>query len=186
MMTKRRVQPPTSSKLFGGRSLGFLGICILLFASLSVLESCGSSQVVTSLEVVIVSAEAAVTALGATGTIPPATVVTLDAYLKSTMQATLFASTELQSSDPPAVKATKIVQQFAAIAAPNLPPGTPAAIVAVIQAVTSAVAGFLQTIQPAAAQPAARPAMKITFSPADENKLVSIHSRAQALIAKLP
>lgn len=154
-----------------------IGVSALLFQM-----GCGSNQVVTSLQLVIAAAEAAMTTLEATGQIDPATATKITNYLTAVSTATSYAATELQSSDTPAQKATKIVQEFASVTAPVLPPGTAQTIISVVQAVTQAVANFLASIQPASAV-SGSPAL--TLSSADRSKLQSIHARSEALKTRI-
>jgi|SRR5271166_1575886 len=167
------------------RSLAFLLLCVLVLMSFGFLTGCGTSQVVNTLEAVIASAEVAVATLGATGTVPAGTVTSLDAYLKAIASATAFASTELASTDSPAVKATKIALEFGMVVAPVLPPGIAQTVVVVIQAVTQAVANFLAAIQPAAAVAAAHAPATMNLSSSDKVRLAAIGQRAQALLQKL-
>jgi hypothetical protein len=163
------------------------GCLIAILFSIMALTGCGVSNVTTTLEIVITSAETAVGVLGATGTIPPAVVTQVDTYLTLVSQATSFAATELASSDSSAVKADKIIAQFASISAPILPPGIAQTIVAVIQAVANAVANFLNTIQPAATTGIHRASIpsSIKISSADKNTLSQIKLRADALTLKI-
>jgi hypothetical protein len=159
------------------RSIGFLLLCIVLLFCFGFLVGCGTSQVVSTLDAVVASAQAAVSVLGAAGQIPPGTVALIDTYLKAVSQAAMFASTEINSSDSTAVRITKIVQQFAMITAPNLPAGTAQNIVAVIQAVTQAIASFLTNLQPVGVGTTA----SIRFSKSDLARLGAIHTKAQAV-----
>ena len=170
-------------RYFNSKSAGFLLLCVLALALSGFLVGCGTSSIVTALEAVIAAAEAAVATLGAVGTIPPATVTLLENYLTSVSEATAFASTELASNDSPAVKATKIIQQFAMIAAPILPPGTAQVVVDVIQAVTKAIANFLSQIE--APKTATANLSKLTLSDSDRAKLGKIHERATELEVKV-
>jgi len=144
------------------------------------LTGCGSSNVVTALELVTAASEAAIGALEATGQIPPGTAMQIDQYLAEVSTATQFASTELTSTDTTAVKTAKIAAQFANIAAPDLGPGTAQAIVQVVAAVAKAVSSFLATIQP----PPAQPLPKAVMSENDKEKLQAIRSRAAVVYSR--
>lgn len=172
------------NRAFNLRSFGFLAASVVLFVALGFLQACGTNQVITTLETVVTASETALNVLAATGAIPAATVTIADAYLKSVDQAAVFAAQELQSSDSPALKITKIVQQFAMIAQPNLPPGTAQTIVSIIQAVTTAVENFLKSIQPASATAAAKiPNFK--FSASDLERLKAIQAKAESQVQTL-
>jgi len=108
---------------------------------------CSQSQVTTTLDLVVTAADAAVSVLQSTGTLPPGTASLITGYLGQVTTGVEFATTELASTDSTAVKAAKITQEFAMIVVPNLPPGTGAAIVSVVASVAQAVANFLSTLQ---------------------------------------
>lgn len=166
---------------------------IPLLVSLLILQGCAIS-VTSTLQLVIAAAEAAIPV------IDPAAASVAMPYLKAVSQAVSFASTELASADTSAVKAEKIITQFATIAAPNLPPGISQTIVSAVLAVTSAVGNFLATIQTAAPPAVAATAVRIsgraapkptavpkqiTVSAKDQQALLAIRARADALAAKI-
>ena len=161
----------------------YLALALAAFLILD-LTSCGSAQVVTTLEAVVASGEVAVSTLATIGTIPPATAALINQYLKAVDQAAIFASTELASADTPAVKATKIAQQFAGVIAPTLPLGTAQVVLSVVQAVIGAVANFLTAIQPATTVTAAK-SVNLKLSAGDVAKLAAIHARAEALLVRI-
>lgn len=164
--------------------LGILGA--LLIVLILTLASCGASSVITGLELVTDAAEAAVTALAATGQIPAPTVTLIDNYLSQVSSATEFAVTELESTDTTAVKASKIIGQFAMIVAPDLPPGIAQGIVAAIQSVAKSVASFLATLgSPGTAPTAAQKLPNLKLSDSDRGRLDKIRVRAQAVKAKV-
>ncbi len=127
-----------------------LALCLALIG-------CSPSQVVATLQAVVVATEAAVAALSASGVVIPSSVM---AYLQAVNTATGCASTEIASTDTDAQKAVKIAACFTSAVKPVVPAGTPALIVGVIQSVDAAVAAFLANyhvqvaIVPRALQPA--------------------------------
>lgn len=166
-------------------------LIVPLIFGLMTLVGCGLS-VTNTLQLVIAAAEAAVSVAS------PAEAVVVNPYLLAVSQATSFAASELASTDSTANKVEKIVNQFATIAAPQLPAGTPQKIVAVIKAVDTAVVNFLASIQvpsptpsrlanahAAAVKVAAVTPKSIKVSAADLKKLAAIKARAEALAAKL-
>lgn len=147
----------------------------VVLAALFALVSCGSNQVLTTLQLVVASSEAAVAALEAGGTIDPNTAAKIENYLTSVSTAASFAATELASSDSTAVKAAKIVQEFATVTAPDLPAGTPQVILTTVNAVVQAVLNFLATVQPAPT------AAAIKISEQDKAALKTLQVRADAV-----
>ena len=79
-------------------------------------------------------------------------------YFTSVTNAVDFATTELESADSGAVKFTKIAEQFAMIAKPDLPSGTAQTTVLTIEAVATAVQNFLKTIAASSAELQSTPA----------------------------
>lgn len=171
---------------------------ILVALMLMSLVGC-TNNVTTTLQLVVVAAEAAVDTLGSTGTIPPAVAKQIDAYLLATSDGVSFATDELTSTDDPGIKAAKIAQKFAAITAPNLPAGTPQNIVAVVAAVSKAVLTFLSTVQSTKAvlvkdsgfstafadTNQTNKAKRMKMSSGDRAKLKNIKDRAEALRRKI-
>ena len=122
----------------------FAKFSVELFAAVLImlgLTACSQSQVTETLDLVIAAADAAVSVLA------PGTAALITPYLSEVSAAVDFATTELASDDSAAIKAAKIAQQFATIAAPNLPPGTAQVIVQAVAAVGKAVITFLGSLQ---------------------------------------
>lgn len=163
-------------------------LIIVALAILS-LTACSGNQVTTTLQLVVVAAEAAVDTLGSTGSISQDVVQQIDGYLLATSDGVQFATDELASTDAPAVKASKIAQKFAGITAPNLPPGTPQTVLAVVSAVSKAVLTFLSTVQQSQAELVAHPEYATAFAgepkskmpKATDKKLKDIKARAERL-----
>ena len=171
-------------------------ICLtaVLLALSVALTACSQSSVTLTLDLIVTAADAAVGVMQSTGQIPPGTATMITNYLGDLTTAVDFATTELASSDTAAVKAAKIAQEFAMIAAPNLPPGTASAIVSTIQAVAKAVANFLASVQTAALNIQAVPAGANAFAgksgtlklnSADMKALPKIKARNAVVKAKL-
>ena len=151
------------------------------------------SQVTTTLDLVVAAADAAVTALQATDQLPPGSAALLNTYLSDVTAAVDYATAELASADTPAVMASKITAEFAAIAVPQLPPGVAAAVGVTIQAVANAVAKFLSSIQATAAALTATPdgaraffaSGKLKLTRGDRAALPKIRAKNAAVKAKL-
>jgi hypothetical protein len=116
------------------------------------------SSAVTETLALIVSASSA-----AIDVVDPALASVVTPYFTEVTNAVDFATTELASSDSGAVKATKIAQQFAMIAAPSLPKGTAQTVVLAIEAVATAVQNFLKTISASSAELQSTPAGASAF-----------------------
>lgn len=121
-------------------------ILAAILAGTLALASCSQSQVTVTLDLVVTAADVAVSTLQSTGALPPGTATVIQGYLGSVTTAVSFATTELASADTGAVKASKIAAEFAMLAVPNLPAGTPQVIGETLQAVASAIANFLATL----------------------------------------
>jgi hypothetical protein len=169
------------------------GLAVVLLMSLA-LVGCSSSAV-RDLQLVVAASEAVVAALETSGVIPAPIGAAVNVYMGQVSEFVTFATTELASSDSSAVKASKIAAEAAAVAKPDLPPGTPNLIATAIQAVAASLGTFLGNIQATAAvisHPSygnsffAEKAAKLKISKADEKKLAELHARALVLKAKFP
>lgn len=175
-----------------------LSIAALLIAALA-LVGCGQSSVTLTLDLVVTAADAAVSALQATGQLPAGTATQITAYLGDVTKAVDAATAELATMDTVAEKAAKIAQAFAGIAAPVLPSGTAQAIVLTVSAVATAVANFLASVQTTSAA-LDQPALAHAFfganghwngklSRADRKALKDIqakNAKVKAALASLP
>lgn len=156
---------------------------------------CGAPQtsVTTDLSLAIAAAQTAVAALETIdpSLIPPATAANINSALQAASMALVFATTELASSDTPAVMAADISKEFGSIVAslnnPALTTGAPAAIIADVQLVLTMISNFLTTIEvPIAASARANgtiTAVSWKLSDGDIKALPGIHSKALALQA---
>jgi hypothetical protein len=154
-----------------------------VMAALLVASACSLSTLTTSLNAVVVSADAALAVLGVSGTIPAPTVALATNYLTAVAQATNLTATEIASSDTDAVKASRITDIWAQAALPNLKAVSPNVSVALI-AVDAAVKAFVGSIHPAqpvgfSAHAARAHVTKVGF--ADKRALGSIARHAQDL-----
>jgi hypothetical protein len=151
-------------------------------AALLVASACSISTLTTSLNAVVVSADAALAVLGVSGTIPAPAVALASNYLTAVAQATSLTAAEIASADTDAMKASRIADIWAQAALPNLKDVPPAVSVALI-AVDAAVKAFVGSIHPApvglAAHAARNHVTKVGF--ADKRALGSIAHRAQDL-----
>jgi hypothetical protein len=166
-MTLMRLKVFASSLLIG----------VLLFQA-----ACGQTAVTETLQLVVTAAGAAIDILD------PSLAPIVAPYLSAVSSAVDYAITELDSSDPPAQKAAKIAQQFAAIAAPILPPGTASTIVSAIEAVASAVNVFLGSIGSTSKTAVAlhtSDSKALSLSRADRDMLPKIRAANAANRAKL-
>lgn len=126
---------------------GLLSIFLVMVLLLTNV-GCGTSSVITTLNLIVVSSEAAINVLVATSTINPATGKLITTYLNSVSVAVDKATTILASSESGVQKAIDISNAFAGIAQPLLPAGTPQVIVSVVEAVVVAVENFLKSVGP--------------------------------------
>jgi hypothetical protein len=141
------------------------------------LVACSSSSLVTSLQLVTDAVTVAIPVLQAAG-VDPAALALAETYLTAVSTATQEAAVELATSDPPAVKAAKIAEDFANVIAPNI--GN-AKVAEILKAVAAAVQEFLVLLNHGTAQLKAMPAATYSVKPsfADRRKLGSIRSQAQ-------
>jgi hypothetical protein len=127
---------------------------ILWFALVGALlfqTACSSSAVTDTLALIVAASNAAIDVSD------PSLAPVVAPYLTDVTNAVDFATTELASADSGAVKATKIAQEFATMAAPTLPSGTAQTVVLSIEAVATAVQNFLKTIAASSAELQATP-----------------------------
>lgn len=145
---------------------------------------CGVSRTTATLALVVSAAQVAVDTLSAGGTIDQQTATAVNKYLDQVLGFVQFASTESQSTDPPALKVAKIAQAGAAIAKPNLPSSVGARIVNVVDAVARAVATYLAAVSPPAPKSLtatqAKPA-DMMAKPGDKKALNQIRDQAATL-----
>jgi hypothetical protein len=138
-----------------------MNILLKLRAPLAVLLcvaliSCGTSGLITALDVAEVAANSAIPIIQAFSVQLGPTAALATAYAKGISQACEQSVTELGSTDSKAVQDTKIAGYFAEVAAVSLPAGTVAEVLAVISAVGSAVQIILTQINaPTSPTPAA-------------------------------
>jgi len=99
-------------------------------AVLLVASACSTSSLTVSLNAIVVSADAALAVLGASGTIPAPVVALATNYLTAVSDATRLTAAELASADTDAVKASSITDIWAQAALPNLKDVSPAVSVA--------------------------------------------------------
>jgi len=150
---------------------------VVLIGALLFETACGQSQVTETLALVVAAASAAIDVAD------PALAPVVAPYLTGVTNAVDFAATELASTDTDAVKAAKIAQEFASVAAPNLPPGTALTIVTVIGAVATAVKNFLGTVAATSATLEGNAAYVESF--AAKGKGLKMSSADQKAIAKI-
>jgi hypothetical protein len=169
------------------------GLAVLLSFAL---VGCSSSAV-RDLQLVVAGGEAVVAALESAGTIPAPAAALINTYMGQVSAFVSFSTTELASSDSPAVKASKIAAEAVGISKPDLPSGTPTLVATSIQAVASALANFLSNIAATSAQLSVSPqfasgfgakkkAPKLDMSASDKKKLAELHARAVILQSKFP
>jgi hypothetical protein len=123
---------------------------VAMLASLLGLMGCNSP--VTTLEVVVTAASAAVVAvplMESAGLISTETGTVVVNYAEAINTAATKALAEENSADTPAQKATKIVADFSGIAIPALGPTVGPEVAALIQAISAAVQAFLIQFQDA-------------------------------------
>ena len=152
-------------------------------AVLLVASACSTSSLTVSLNAIVVSADAALAVLGASGTIPAPVVALATNYLTAVSDATRLTAAELASADTDAVKASSITDIWAQAALPNLKDVSPAVSVALV-AVDAAVKAFVGSIhaaQPSGFQARAARAHVTKPSMADRRALGSISHHAQEL-----
>jgi hypothetical protein len=129
-----------------------LFVSSVLVGALLFQASCGGNAVTETLALVVSAASAAIDVAD------PALAPVVTPYFTGVTNAVDFATTELASADSGAVKAAKIAQEFAQVAAPNLPVGTAQTVVLSIEAVATAVQNFLKTIAASSAELQSTPA----------------------------
>jgi hypothetical protein len=158
----------------------------LLIVAVLFLVGCSSSQVVSSLGLVVSAAEAALPIIAASSgtSLDPAVVAKILTYLHSVNQAVTQASVILSAPGTTQQHAVKIAAAFAGVAkgCNCVPPGTPSNILAVIDGVVNAVANFLANFPatgPSASPSAAPAGPPIKLSGSDKAELVNIQRRAE-------
>jgi hypothetical protein len=162
----------------------------LIGALIFSMVACG---VIDTLNIVVVSADALVSALQASGEINPAQGALITTYVNAVLAGANCAATESASTDSDALKATKITECFvqAANAQALLPPGLPTVIVSAIGAVATALENYLEkagapvTPQTAKLSPHARPRKPQHYSQSDLAKLPELKARIAAVQARL-
>lgn len=160
-----------------------------LIVLLAGLAACTISNIVQSLNLVVGAASVAVPviqSLAGAGNLDPATAQQIAQYLSAVSDATAQTAAELQTTDPQALKITKITGYYATIVAPALgnriSPEARAAIGAVVAAVNSFLSQ-LKTTQTAAAVRGMKPAdTQVSYS--DRRKLGEIRTLAAGVKAK--
>jgi hypothetical protein len=179
---------PNCPRLSAG--VAILAISCLLFVTVG----CGAPQtsVTTDLSLAIAGAESAVSTLSSLdpSLISPTMAANINSKLQAASTALTFATTELASSDTPAVMAADISKEFASVIAslkdPALTSGTPLAIITAIQLTVTLISNFLTTIEAPVAVARANPAVNAVswkLSAGDLKALPGIHAKALTLEA---
>jgi hypothetical protein len=114
--------------------------------TLLALIGCTSSQILTTLEASVAAAEALVVTLTATGNMDPVVAAEITAAIVDLPRAFQGTSVELATTDPPAIKYSKIALLYAPTLA-NLRVLPPAAQ-AIVSTLVAAIEKFLQSIAP--------------------------------------
>lgn len=120
-------------------------------------EGCSTSTPSISLTVVsdaCVAATVAIPILEASGVLPSGIGNIILAYTGAVSDAASQSSTELLSTDSPAVQATKIIGYFSAVAVPALGPTVGPEVQSIVNAISAAVDLFVQQFKSPAAQKA--------------------------------
>lgn len=141
---------------------------------------CSQSTIVTILQDAVDAAQVAFPLLAAEAGLDPALVAQTTKYLQDVNQGIAAAVPILASSATPAEKAAEIAAEFANIAEPDFPAGTPQIIVSAIDLVAQDVAKFLTSIATAKTVAAKTPKAKTDFSAGDVRRLAMIQLKAEA------
>ena len=150
---------------------------------------CQTSSSTQNLQAIVALAAGVTPLIASASGAPPEVIVQIETYLitvnTAVSQATpILASTTLTQAQ----KAAQITALFAAIAVPNLPPGTPQNIAVAVTGVANAVAVFLMEFQP---QPVAPASPKLVMkgatkvSATDIKVLAKIQEKAEYNLAIL-
>ena len=169
----------------------------LISTILLALTGCSpSTDISISLTVISDACQAAnvlVPVLEASGVIPSGIGNIILAYTAAISDAAASASTELVSTDPPAVQASKIIADFAAVAVPVLGPTVGPEVQSIVNAISAAVNLFVEQFKSPAAQKAIKSGaldhQKLSFSERHtigglRSKFVSSAARSRSLIQK--
>lgn len=166
----------------GARTLVAAGL-----AGVLLLAGCGTSQVITSLELAIDAVAAALPLIGPAAGLPADLTAQLEGYLGATSTAVSQASDILAGPGTDEQKAAQIVAAFAGIAVPIVP-AKYQGIATAIQQVAQMVAKFLATL-PSPALVSARAAgvteHTTVFSEGDLRRLAEVKTKAAAARAKI-
>jgi hypothetical protein len=152
-----------------------IAVIALLFQT-----ACSQSQITLTLGLVDTAVETVLNAAA------PQDAALVNPYLTGVTDAVSYATTEWATADSAALKFTKIAAQFALIAQPDLPPGTPATVIADAGLVTKAVETFLASIETTTAAITATPAgAQAFFAPAASAKAPKLSRGDKQAIPKI-
>jgi hypothetical protein len=160
---------------------------VILCACIAVTACAPSSNFLPMLNAIVVAAQAALPILSMSGTIPAPAATAIGAYLNTITVATTETTTELESTDPASLQATKITSYWAAaVLDPSVVNNLPPQAQNLVRAVQASVQAFVAAIMAAkastggvSARAASQEPVKLSWG--DSRELHRIDARAKQL-----